>query len=98
MTNPQDESAAVLAFIRERQTDVLAETIRQLSTCSADDLPAVLHKASGSVGSYQLTEAHTLIAGLSAVVSDPASSVADIEQARTTTLDALRATGTGVPT
>ena len=96
MTNPQGESEAVLAFIRERQTEVLAETIRQLTTCSIDDLPAALHKAGGSVGSYQLTQAHSLIIAFSAVVSDPTSTQSDIEQARTDTLDALRATGTGV--
>ena len=95
MTNPEAESGAVLAFIRERQAEVLGGAISQLSECSIADLPAVLHKASGSVGSYQLEEAHALLAELSGVVSDPTATQADIEEARARTVDALRATGTG---
>lgn len=96
MTNAP-ESEAVLAFIRERQAEVLAEAVRQLSTCSRDDLPQVVHAISGSVGSYQLTEAHARIADLSAVLKDPASTGADVEAQWSLTLSALREMETSPP-
>ena len=95
MTNPEAESEAVLAFIRERQAEVLSGAITQLSESSIVDLPAVLHKATGSVGSYRLEEAHALLVEFSGVVSDPTATQAGIEEARARTVDALRAAGTG---
>lgn len=87
-----------MAFIRERQAEVLAEAVRQLSACSRDDLPQVVHAISGSVGSYQLTEAHERIAALSAVLHDPASTGADVDTAWADTLSALREMETSAPT
>ena len=80
--SPEAESDAVLAFIRERQAEVLADAIGQLSACSVAELPAVVHAAYGTVGSYRLDEAHDVIARLAAVVREPASTEADIEAAR----------------
>ena len=96
MTNAP-ESEAVLAFIRERQAEVLAEAVRQLSTCSRDDLPQVVHAINGSVGSYQLTDAHDRIVALSTVLKDPASTGADVDIAWAETLSALREMETSPP-
>lgn len=96
MTNAP-ESEAVLAFIRERQAEVLAEAIRQLSTCTREDLPQVVHAISGSVGSYQLTEAHDRIAALSAVLKDSTATGADVESCWSQTLSALREMETSPP-
>jgi hypothetical protein len=91
----ESESDAVLAFMRERQAEVLANAIDLVANCSPEDLSAAVHKASGSVGSYRLTAAHDLLNALMAVMSDPASSPSDIQTAHAKTLDALRALGTG---
>jgi len=92
------ESEAVLAFIRERQAEVLADAIRQLSACSREDLPQVVHAVYGSVGSYQLTEAHDRIAALSAVLHDPTSTGADVDAAWAETLSSLEEMETSPPT
>ena len=83
----------MLAFIRERQSDVLAEAIDSLTTSTHDDLPQVIHAAYGTVGSYRLDAAHAAISDLAAIVSDPQSTGADIEAARVVTVDALRRIG-----
>ncbi|MBI1352511.1 MAG: hypothetical protein GC156_15525 [Actinomycetales bacterium] len=89
------ESAAVMAFIRERQPEVLAEAVRQLSGCSLQQLPEVAHAVSGNVGSYQLPEAHAAVMELRRVLGDPASTAADVEAARSLTLSVLRASESG---
>jgi hypothetical protein len=78
-----------MAFIRERQAEVLSDAIAQLTSCTAADLPAVVHSAYGTVGSYRLDDAHEAIASLAAVLSEPRSTGADIEAARAATIDVL---------
>ena len=89
------ESEAVLAFIRERQPEVLAEAIRQLSTCTRDELPAVAHAVAGNVGSYQLTEAHAQVMSLRRVVGAPESTADQIDAEWSRTLTVLRALESG---
>jgi hypothetical protein len=91
LSDGESESDAVLAFMRERQADVLADAVAQLDTCTRDELPAVVHALYGSVGSYQLHAAHERIAALSSVLSDSTSTRADVDSAWATTLEALRA-------
>lgn len=85
-----EESDAVLAFIRERQAAVLRTAIEELSACTEADLPEVAHRASGTVGSYQLPQAHAAIAELRAVLSEPSSTGGSIEHARLATVAALQ--------
>lgn len=89
MTNAV-ESDAVLAFIRDNQARVLGDAIAAISTASYDELPQVVHAAYGSVGSYQLPEAHARIAELNALLKDPTTSVDAAQAQRLLTLDALR--------
>jgi hypothetical protein len=97
VTSPpaESESDAVLAFMRERQAEVLANAIDLVATASPENLAAAVHKASGSVGSYRLDAAHALLSTLMAVMSDPAAEPSDIRTAHAKTVDALRALGTG---
>ena len=90
MTNAP-ESDAVLAFIRERQGDVLAEAVRQLSTCSKEDRGAVAHAVSGSLGSYQLEDAYSRVMALRALLEDESATPADVDGEWEATVDALRA-------
>ena len=87
---PGAESDAVMAFIRERQSEVLADAVRQLSECSRDQLRPVVHAIYGSVGSYQLDDAHAAIAALSEVLHDPAATDADVDRAWANTLTTLK--------
>ena len=89
MTNAP-ESDAVLAFIRERQGDVLAEAVRQLSSCPREERAAVAHAVSGSLGSYQLDEAYTRVMALRAVLDDPSAASTDVDSEWEATVDALR--------
>jgi hypothetical protein len=91
------ESDAVTAFIRMRQPEVLAEAIRQLSSCTREDLPAVAHAVAGNVGSYQLVEAHHEISGLREVLADPESSESDVEASWSRAVSALRMAQSGLP-
>jgi hypothetical protein len=84
------ESEAVLAFIRERQAEVMRDAIASLSSCSADELPSVVHSIHGTLGSYQLDEAHGNIAALARLLADPATTPVEAAAARATTVDALR--------
>jgi hypothetical protein len=87
-----------MAFIRERQPVVLAEAIGQLSTCSRDELPQVVHAVYGTLGSYHLTAAHEEVAALSEVLRGSTSTGADIDAARHRTVTALRSMETSPPT
>ena len=89
MTNAP-ESAAVLAFIRERQGDVLAEAVRQLSSCPREERAAVAHAVSGSLGSYQLDEAYARVMALRALLDDPSAAPTDVDGEWEATVDALR--------
>lgn len=89
MTNAP-ESAAVLAFIRERQGEVLAEAIRQMTSCSSEERAAVAHAVSGSLGSYQLDEAYARVTALRAVLDDPSAASTDVDREWDATVDALR--------
>lgn len=93
-----DESDAVLAFIRERQGDILAEAIASLESCSTDRLPAVVHAIHGTLGSYQLTEAHEAISALAHTLADPDTTSAQASTARDETVAALRELTTDAPT
>ena len=91
------ESEAVQAFIRERAPEVLADAIRQLSECTRDDLPQVVHAVYGTLGSYNLHAAHAEVAQLSAVLHESTSSGADIDAALARALTALRSMETSPP-
>ena len=84
------ESEAVLAFIRERQGEVLAEAVRQMASCSTEDRAAVAHAVSGSLGSYQLTDAYDRVMALRAILEDDAAPPTDVDGAWEATVDALR--------
>jgi hypothetical protein len=86
---PETESDAVLAFMRERQSAVLADSIAQLSSCSRVELPAVLHALHGTVGSYQLADAQERIVSLRSLLAEGAPED-DIERAWAGTIEALR--------
>lgn len=89
MTGAQ-ENEAVLAFIRERQAGVLTAAVRELSACTADELAAVAHAASGSLGSYQMDAAFATVMRLRSVLDDASASEEDVERARRTALSELR--------
>ncbi len=84
-----------MAFIRERQPEVLAEAVRQLSTCSREELPAVAHAISGNLGSYQLLPAHAAVTSLREVLADPSAAPTDVDEAWSRTLESLRAQESG---
>lgn len=79
-----------MAFIRERQAQVLSDAIGQLSQCSVADLPSVVHAACGNVGSYQLDEAFAELTDLARVVNDPASPPDLIESTRARVVASLK--------
>ena len=85
------ESDAVMAFIRENQASVLADSIASLEASSLEDLPRTVHAIHGSLGSYQLQSAHEHIAALAQLLADPATSPEAAEVARRETVAALRA-------
>lgn len=89
MTNAV-ESDAVLAFIRDNQRRVLSEAITQIAGASRGELRPVVHAAYGSVGSYQLPEAHAHIARLAGALKDPSLTDSDVDDERARTLDGLR--------
>lgn len=91
------ESDAVTAFIRARQPEVLAEAIRQLSSCSREELPAVAHAVAGNVGSYQLDGALDEISSLRGVLAEHDSSESDVDAAWSHTVSALRTLQSGLP-
>jgi HPt (histidine-containing phosphotransfer) domain-containing protein len=91
LPDPAGESDAVLAFIRERQVAVLSDAITSLEASSLEDLPRVVHAIHGALGSYQLHEAHELIANLAAVLARPDTSPEAARAAQSDTVAALRA-------
>ena len=86
-----------MAFIRERQGEVLAEAVRQLSTCAPEERVAVAHAVSGSLGSYQLDEAYTRVMALRAVLEDESASPTDVDGEWEAAVDVLRAMETSPP-
>lgn len=84
------ESDAVLAFIRERQGEVLAEAVRQMATCSTEERAAVAHAVSGSLGSYQLTDAYDRVMAVRAMLEDDTASSTDVDGAWEAAVDTLR--------
>ncbi len=90
------ESDAVTAFIRARQPEVLVEAIRQLTSCSREELPAVAHAVAGNVGSYQLDEALDEISSLRSVLAASDASEADVDASWSRTVSALRTMESGL--
>ena len=84
------ESAAVLAFIRERQAPVLADAIAHLADCPDEDLADVAHAVSGALGSYQLTEAYEAVMRLRRTLSDPDVTPPAVATERASTVAELR--------
>lgn len=80
-----------MAFIREHQASVLAESIASLEASSVEDLPRTVHAIHGSLGSYQLQSAHVHVAALAQLLADPGTSPEAAEVARDETVAALRA-------
>ena len=89
--DPEGESDAVMAFIRENQASVLRESIVSLEASSLADLPRTVHAIHGSLGSYQLHSADGHIAALAKALADPSISPEDANDARLVTVAALRA-------
>ena len=58
------ETGGVQDFIRDRQVGVLERAIETLRTCPDDDLVAQTHRLSGTLGTYQLTEASRAVRDL----------------------------------
>jgi len=90
------ETDAVLAFIRGQQSVVLENAIDQLSTCTPDELRPVVHAIYGTLGSYRLTTAHEAVSAFSVTLNSPGSTPSDIEEARASTVETLRAAATEV--
>jgi hypothetical protein len=78
-------------FIRSQQADVLARAVAELRDCEPADLRSVAHAIHGTLGSYQLDDAHEQIAALSSVLADPGTTPDDAESARVRTIAALEA-------
>lgn len=87
----QDESDEVLAFLAQRRGPVLRDAITELAAAPVADLPAVVHRLHGVLGSYGLTDAHEQIAALSATLAEPGLDETTVDAARRQTVDALRA-------
>ncbi len=90
-TTDAGESDEVLAFLAERRGPVLRDAIVELSAASTADLPAVVHRLHGILGSYGLTQAHEQIAALAATIAEGGLDDAAADAAREETVDALRA-------
>jgi hypothetical protein len=88
-TSTSPESPGVQAFIRARQTDVLARAITTLEDCPAADLPRELHRLSGTLGTYQLTEARDAVRECESQVRVSDVGPAEIETARRSAVDRL---------
>jgi hypothetical protein len=88
------ESDAVLAFLAERRGPVLDSAIADLSAAEVGDLPDVVHRLRGILGSYGLDEAHVHITELSEIVGGRSAAggatTTQAEAARRRTLTALR--------
>jgi hypothetical protein len=96
------EAAGVQDFIRERQAGVLERAITSLSTCSDDDLAGETHRLSGTLGTYQLTDAAKAVRDLYDVARSGDVPPSDIDRGGTlavleATRDQLRAATGGAP-
>lgn len=89
-TTDASESDEVVAFIAQRRGPVLRDSTDQLAAASVADLPDVVHRLHGILGSYGLDQAHDLVAALAAGLADGLDDDA-ADAARGDTVDALRA-------
>ncbi len=83
------ESPSVQAFIQQRQADLLARAIATIATCPRPDLPQELHRLSGTLGTYQLLDARSVVQDLETVVRTPDVGSLEIAGARAAALDRL---------
>ena len=58
---PAAESGAIQGFIVARQAGILERAITTLRECPDEDLIAETHRLSGTLGTYQLTDAATAV-------------------------------------
>jgi hypothetical protein len=84
------ESAGVQAYILERQADLLARAIDTIVACPPDALAPELHRMSGTLGTYQLTEARMAVQDLEAIVRLPKATAPDVEAGRIVAVARLR--------
>ena len=61
-----NETDSIQRFIRDRQLTLVLRAIATMTTAPADELAFQLHRLAGSLGSYQLHAASTLLAQLEA--------------------------------
>jgi hypothetical protein len=92
----EDESTTMAAFIRGRQDAVLQRAIDSLSSCPDDDLGTETHRIAGTLGTYQLSQAHDAVRALEAAVADSAITVDARNKARADTLAALERIATSL--
>ena len=71
------ESGGVQDFILERQVGVLERAIETLRTCPDSELVAQTHRLSGTLGTYQLTEASRAVRDLYDVVRSEGADPSD---------------------
>jgi len=91
----QDESEDVLAFIAARRVPVLNSAVVDIAEAAPDDLPAVVHRVRGILGSYGLFAAQEHVDRLSDALNDDDADAEARVRARRTTVDALRALADG---
>jgi hypothetical protein len=77
------ESAAIQRFIRERQRLLLLRAIAAISVAAEDELAFQFHRLTGSLGTYQLHAASTLLHDLElrAQGAPPAGATPDVLRA-----------------
>lgn len=96
------ESAEVLAFLAERRGPVLESAVADLDAAEVGELPEVVHRLRGVLGSYGLAEAHVHITALAGVVGVPGSpngaTATQAGDARDRAVRALRELQQGEPT
>jgi hypothetical protein len=92
-----DENPAMQAFIAQKQADLLARAIAVLRACSDDELAAQSHRLAGTLGTYQLIDAHDACRDLESVALRVNATTADIDTARADTLARLEQIAEDLP-
>jgi HPt (histidine-containing phosphotransfer) domain-containing protein len=83
------ENPAMQAFIAQRQSDLLTRAIAVVRDCPDDALAPEAHRLAGTLGTYQLIEAHDACRDLERVALTAGATTADIATARADTLARL---------
>lgn len=91
-----NESDEVLAFIAGRRGPVLRDATAELAEAPTTELPEVVHRLHGILGSYGLADAHEQIAELAAFLAEGSPDDVEADAARAKTVEALRALVAGL--